>query len=338
MIQSYSGQSLGIFWHTTERLAKVQRVARELGSLSRNGAEEDLQRLYEEESHPLVKADYLYVLEDFENLVRWSKNIGQEFRSKALRLKVLEEISMSIMSAETPLKYSHLLDRIAEARDVLGGQEHLIQKTDKKKTRKMARKMYKEIKLGFKTDGDQTMYDLMQRQRGLLDQVVNTTEYMQEQRRAKGIHDTLYHLDDPQSHKDFLNHLADHKVQDIVSMFRDHYESAGPHIHLTHEPSLTSQMQQLALWGVQHHQPMAVQLCEKYHTMVNLPLPAELTLQLDQYYRFRVLDKGTQEKLNTAYSVMGSLDRAFLYREAGDQSLRSIFNPLEEGFLNKMRM
>lgn len=51
-----------------------------------------------------------------------------------------------------------------------------------------------------------------------------------------------------------------------------------------------------------------------------------------------MLDQGMQDKLNTAYSVIGSIDRAFLYKEAGHDSLRAIFNPLEEGFLNKMRM
>lgn len=41
-------------------------------------------------------------------------------------------------------------------------------------------------------------------------------------------------------------------------MFKDHYDSAGTHIHLNNDPVLTGHMQQLALWGIQHHQPMAV--------------------------------------------------------------------------------
>lgn len=161
---------------------------------------------------------------------------------------------------------------------------------------------------------------------------------MREQRRARGEHDTLYHLDDPATYQDFMDNLEDQDPQDILTVFRELYDSAGPHVHLPDDPVLTEEMRRLALWGVEQGEPMAIQLSEKYHCRVNLPLPGPLVTQLDQFYRLGVLDEGLQAKMKQAHSVLGGLQRDFLYQEAPQNTLRTIFNPLEEGFLNKMRM
>ena len=110
------------------------------------------------------------------------------------------------------------------------GTEDKLPKLTHKDFRKYKREKAQEIDIQNEEDEDQLVVTLLNKNKETIQDLVEVTEILQEERRQKGEKDTLYHLEDEEELDDYLEDVEEKESAELVNLFKGIYDDVAIHV------------------------------------------------------------------------------------------------------------
>lgn len=110
------------------------------------------------------------------------------------------------------------------------GPDRELAEITNKQFRKYNKTKLEEMDKEYDKDEEQFIIDMMNKNKNTLESLVEVTEWMEQERKQKGEHDTLYHFDDEEELEEHLDELEEHDPQQLVTIYKHVYDHVAHHV------------------------------------------------------------------------------------------------------------